>query len=98
MVENADFHKLVLNKIKNTNEWCVKYDFVASLKENKRIVENQNEVAYIFSDYFSKVVSLLQIPESNNIDSQSEWMSCPTLKLVMKYRRHPSITAIQDAY
>ena len=25
-------------------------------------------------------------------------MSCPTLKSIMKYRRHPSITAIQDAY
>ena len=24
-------------------------------------------------------------------------MSCPTLKSVMKYRRHPSVTAIQDA-
>ena len=25
-------------------------------------------------------------------------MSCPTLKSIMKYRRHPSITAIQNAY
>ena len=25
-------------------------------------------------------------------------MSCPTLKSIMKYRRHPSITVIQDAY
>ena len=59
----------------------------AVLKENKKIVENQNEVANIFNDFFSKVVLLFQIPESNNIDSS-----------VMKYRRHPSITAIQDAY
>ena len=59
----------------------------AVLKENKKIVENQNEVANIFNDFFSKVVPLFQIPESNNIDSS-----------VMKYRRHPSITAIQDAY
>ena len=43
-------------------------------------------------------VSSLQIPESKNIDPQSDSMSCPTLKSIMKYRRHPSITAIQDAY
>ena len=31
LVENADLHKPVLNKIKTTNEQCVKYDFVAPL-------------------------------------------------------------------
>ena len=31
MVENADLHKPVLNKIKTTNEWCLKYDFLAPL-------------------------------------------------------------------
>ena len=41
---------------------------------------------------------MLRIPESNNIDPQSERMPCPTLKSIMKYRRHPSITAIQNAY
>ena len=44
-----------------------------------------------------KVFSL-QIPESNNIDPQSESMSCPTSKSIMKCRRQPSITAIQDVY
>ena len=43
-------------------------------------------------------ISSLQIPESNSIDPESERMSCPTLKSIMKYRRHPSITVIQDAY
>ena len=32
LVENADLHKPVLNKIKTTNEQCVKCDFVAPLK------------------------------------------------------------------
>ena len=30
-VENADLHKAVLNKIMTTQEYCVKYDFVAPL-------------------------------------------------------------------
>ena len=30
-VENADLHEAVLNKAMTTQEWCVKYDFVAPL-------------------------------------------------------------------
>ena len=69
-----------------------------TLKDNNKVVDSQNEVANFFNDYLSKIVFSLQIPESNNIGPQSERMSCPTLKSVMKYRRHPSITAIQDAF
>ena len=50
------------------------------------------------NDYFSKIVSSLQIPESNNIYSQFERMLCVRLISIMKYRRHPNITVIQDAY
>ena len=51
-----------------------------TLKDSNKIVESQNEVGNIFNDYFSKIVSSLQIPESNNIHLQSEMMSCSTLK------------------
>ena len=69
-----------------------------TLKDNNKIVERQNEVANNLIDFFSKIVSALQILESNNIDPQSERMSCHKLKSVIKYRRHPSITAIQNAF
>ena len=81
-----------------------------TLKKNK-IVENQNEVANIFNDYFSNAVSSLQIPEFNNIDPQSERMPCLEFKSILKHRRHlqeskmhvkeaatPHITTIQDVY
>ena len=32
IVKNADLHKPVLNKVMTTQEWCVKYNFVAPLK------------------------------------------------------------------
>ena len=51
-----------------------------TLKDNNKVVDFQNEVAKIFNNYFSKIVCLLQIPESNNIDLQSERIFCPTLK------------------
>ena len=69
-----------------------------TLKENKKITENQNEVANIFNNYFSKAASPLQVPESSNINPKFERVPCPTLKLIMKYRRYPSITAIKYAY
>ena len=67
-----------------------KFTVSITLKENRKFVDNQNEVADIFNNYFSKVVSSLQIPQSNNIDLQSERMSCP--KSIAKYRRHPTFT------
>ena len=38
-----------------------------TLKENKKVIENQNEVGNILNEYFFSFVSSLQIPESNNI-------------------------------
>lgn len=75
-----------------------KYVVSSTLKDNNKIVKIPNEVDNIFNDYYAKIVSLLQIPEWNNIDQPYERMSCPTLKSIMKYRRHPIITAIQDPY
>ena len=42
--------------------FSVKTKFAVSiiLQENEKIVDNQNEVANIINDYFSKVVSSLQ--------------------------------------
>ena len=37
-----------------------------TLKENKKVIENQNEVGNILNEYFFSFVSSLQIPESNN--------------------------------
>ena len=75
-----------------------KYIVSSTLKDNNKIVKIRNEVDNIFNDYFVKIVSLLQIPEWNNIDPPYERMYWPTLKSIMKYRRHPIITAIQDPY
>ena len=43
-------------------------------------------------------MSSLQFSESNSINLHSQRISCFTSTSVIKYRRHPSITAIQDAY
>ena len=49
--------------------------FWKTLKQNKKIVKNESEIANIFNDYFSKVKVSLLFPESYNIDLQSQRIS-----------------------
>ena len=97
-VKNISDYKKFWKTIKPLFSDKTKSTAFITLKDSNKIIESQNEVVNIFNDYFSKIVSALQIPESNNIDPQSERMSCPTLKSIIKYRRHPSLAAIQNAY
>ena len=43
-------------------------------------------------------VTSLEISEFNTIDQLSENLSQSTLKAILKYRKHPSITAINQAF
>ena len=97
-VKNISDYKKFWKTIKPLFSDKTKSTAFITLKDTNKIIESQNEVVNIFNDYFSKIVSALQISESNNIDPQSERMSCPTLKSIIKYRRHPSLAAIQNAY
>ena len=90
ITDNKKFWKTMKSLLPDTTKSAVSI----TLKDNNKIDESQNEVANIFRDYFSQIVSSLEIPESNNIDPQSEGMSCAILKSITKYRKHPSITAI----
>ena len=87
LTDNKKFWKIIKHLFSDKT----KSDVSITLKDNNKIVESQNEVANIFNDSFSKIVSSLQIPESNNFDLQFERMSCPKLKSIMKYRRHPAL-------
>ena len=95
ITDNKKFWKTIKSLFSDKTKSAVSI----TLKENNKIVESQNKkVANIFKDYFSKVASSLEIPESNNIHPHPEKMSYSTLKSTMKYKRNPNITAIQDAY
>ena len=66
--------------------------------ENRKIAENQNNIANILADYFPNAASTFRIPKSSNINPRCERISCPTLKFIMRYRRHPNIRETEDAY
>ena len=46
-VENVDLHKAVLNKTMTTQEYCVKYDFVASLMLVAGLIWHQKKLKMI---------------------------------------------------
>ena len=46
------------------------------------------------NDFFSSIVTTLNLPESQNADPLSDNIDQPTLKAIMKWRNHPSVLAI----
>ena len=48
------------------------------------------------NEFFSNVVTNLNIPQFNQIDRTSENISDPVIKAIVKYRAHPSIIVIKE--
>ena len=48
------------------------------------------------NEFFSNVVTNLNIPQFNQIDRTSENISDPVIKAIVKYRAHPSIITIKE--
>ena len=69
-----------------------------TLVEDGKIESNHKEIAGTFNNYFAKVATSLEIPGFDSFDQHSENTSQPTLKTIVKYRKHPSITAINQAF
>ena len=55
-------------------------------------------MADIFHNYLANVVASLKIPEFDSIDQLSENISQTTLKAIVKYRKHHSVTGINQAF
>ena len=66
-----------------------------SLFENK-IIQNDQEIANIFNNYFSTVVLNLNIPQYKDSSVQVEQINDPILKIIEKFKNHPSIVSIQN--
>ena len=59
---------------------------------------NHKKIADIFNNYLANVVTPLKIPEFDTIVQLSENISQPTLKVIVKYRKHSSMAAINQAF
>ena len=67
------------------------------LIENENVIENNNEICEIMNDFFSNIVTNLNIPifnvpnDNNSLDSKAV---DPILKILHDYKNHPSIKVI----
>ena len=66
-----------------------------TLANNEKIITNDKEIAKVLNDFFSNIIKTLNIPKKDHTDSIVENVRDPTLKAILKYRKHPSILAIK---
>ena len=66
-----------------------------SLIENGEIVKTEKERAEVFNNFFGNIVKNLNISQYSDFDPIIEKVKDPTLKAILKYKKHPSILAIR---
>ena len=66
------------------------------LFENDELIKTDLETAEVFNNFFSSIVQNLKISRYTNEEPIVSNINDPTLKAILKYRNHPSITAIQN--
>ena len=66
-----------------------------NLEENDDIISNEKEVSEILNNFFSTIVTKLDIP-SYDYDKSLDSMNDPVLRAVSKYQNHPSIKVIKE--
>ena len=58
--------------------------------------ETESETAEVLNNFFSNIVKNLKIPEYENLDPNFENVKDPIFRAILKYKNHPSITAIKE--
>ena len=87
VVDNKSFWKIV--------EPCLSKKTIPSEKitliDDDELLTDEQKVANTLNDFFSSIVTSLNLPESKNANPLSDNMDHPTLKAIMKWRNHPSV-------
>ena len=65
------------------------------LNENEELINSEYKTAEALNEFFSNIVKILNIPEYENLNPNLENVKETVLKTILKYKNHPSITAIQ---
>ena len=66
-----------------------------TLVDNEKIITNEKYIVKFLNDFFSNISKTLNIPKKDHTDSIVENVRDPTLKVILKYHKHPSIMAIK---
>ena len=74
---------------------CSKGDKVI-LNEKDKYVPNDGELRQLFSDYFSNIISELQIPSTSENISNVTDITDPALAAINMFQDHPSVKNIRE--
>ena len=66
------------------------------MTENGEVVKTKLETAEILNNFFGNVIKNLIIPKYSEYDPSIDRVENPTIREILKYRNHPSITAIRE--
>ena len=66
-----------------------------TLVENDDILENDKRTATVFNNFFSNIITNLDIPQYIEEEPISQNIDDPLMKALVKYRNHPRIVAIK---
>ena len=69
-----------------------------NLSENGEIIKADTETANFLNNFSSKFVQNLNISRFTDSDPLIQNIKYPTLKAILKYRKHPRKTAIESRY
>ena len=66
------------------------------LNENGELINNKTKTAKVLNKFFSNIVKNLEIPECENLNRNFQKFTDPVLKVILKYKNHPSIISIKE--
>ena len=64
--------------------------------EGEEIIKTDQENAKVVNNFFSNIIKNLEIPEYNQVDPICQNIKHPFIKVIIKYRNHPSIIEIKE--
>ena len=65
------------------------------MSQNGKIVKTEKETAKVFNNFFGNIVKNVNISQYSDFDPIIKKAKDPTLKAILKYKKHPSILAIR---
>ena len=67
-----------------------------TLIDNGEVVATEQDIANVLNTFFSNIVTNLKIPEYADYDPIANNISDSILKVIVRYRNHPSILTIEE--
>ena len=94
-IDNKRFWKIVKpflsDKLKSSEK--------TTLVHKEKIIPNDDEkTKFNLFFFYRSTLKHLKIPEFKDTDFAPECISRPALKAIMKFRNHPSVSAIRNAF